>query len=282
MRSWFYTWCAGLLLTILAAGISITWLDRPIAFFVHDAFGQFEILGNFTGTPSFFRPMAVLAVLVLLARRIAFRSFGELDIALILCGVSMFLAKLLLPPLKFTFGRTWPLYHHPSLIVDGVYGFNFFHRGLAYGAFPSGHTTSIFALIMVFWICYPRFRWIYSACIAAITGALIVGNYHYLSDVIVGALVGFSTAVFAVAVWEGLAVAAHSFQCWWGRVYSRSSLRRSAADSSVCNSADPDLLIRDLTDDRESKRPVSEPKPRSLPLMVSVARRASAAASGNN
>jgi membrane-associated phospholipid phosphatase len=260
MRSWIQTWCTGLLLTILAAGISVTWLDRPIAYFVHDAFGQFVILGNFTGTPNFFRPMAALVFLVFLARRIAIRPCGKLDIVMVLCCVSMYLAKLLLPPLKFTFGRTWPLYHQPSLIGDGVYGFNFFHRGLAYTAFPSGHTASVFALIMVFWICYPRFRPIYTAGIVAIVGALIVGDYHFLSDVIAGAFVGISTAMYAVAVWEAVGPATRSVQRWRVRLCSRRSSRKSdAVQSSAFDSVDQDFFIRDHTNDREKKRRVSGP-----------------------
>jgi len=35
-------------------------------------------------------------------------------------------------------------------------------------------------------------------------GALILGNYHFLSDVIAGAFVGSSTAMLMVAIWEAL------------------------------------------------------------------------------
>jgi membrane-associated phospholipid phosphatase len=201
---------------VFAVGISVTWFDRPIALLVHYSFGRFKVLGGFTGTPSLFSPLAIFILLVILARRIAFRPFGKLDIALILGDVSIMLAKLIMPPLKFLFGRTWPQYAHPSLIDDGVYGFNFLHPGPEFASFPSGHMASICALIIVFWICYPRFRSIYAAAIAAMAGALIVGNYHFLSDVLAGALVGISTAVFVVLVWE--VAFSRRFVGWVGRI----------------------------------------------------------------
>jgi hypothetical protein len=165
-------WCAGLLSTILAVMISVTWLDKPIAYLAHDVFGQSGFISEFTGTPSFFSPLATVILVIFIVRRLAFRPFGKFDIVLIVCDFSIVLAKLIVPPLKFVFGRTWPLYHHPSLIGDGVYSFNFFHAGSAFESFPSGHMTSIVALVAVLWICYPRFWPTYVVCIAATVGAL--------------------------------------------------------------------------------------------------------------
>jgi membrane-associated phospholipid phosphatase len=62
--------------------------------------------------------------------------------------------------------------------------------------------ASISALITVFLIYYPRFRPIYVVVIAAMAGGLIVGNYHFLGDVLAGSFVGFSTGVFVFSLWE--------------------------------------------------------------------------------
>jgi membrane-associated phospholipid phosphatase len=180
------------------------WIDKPIAYFVHDMFGQLEVASDFTGTPSFFSPLAILVLLVFLVRRLALRPFCKLDIVLILCDLSIILSKFLVPPLKFVFGRTWPQYHVPSLIGDGVYGFNFFQRGQEFESFPSGHMASICALTVVFWICYPRFRPLYTTGIAVMAGVLILGNYHFVGDVVAGGFVGSSTAAFMVLVCEAL------------------------------------------------------------------------------
>ena len=47
------------------------------------------------------------------------------DAVIALCESSLLATKLLLLPSKFAFGRTWPLYGHPSYLTDGSYGFNF-------------------------------------------------------------------------------------------------------------------------------------------------------------
>jgi membrane-associated phospholipid phosphatase len=200
----------GLLLTVVAIAISATWLDKQIAYWVHNTFGQIWVLAKFTETPSFFGLLATVVFIVFLVRRITLRPLAKLDVVLILSDISILLTRMIVLSLKFIFGRTWPQYHDPSLIPDGVYGFHFFHDGLAFGSFPSGHMASICALFAVIWICYPRFRGIYAACVIAVAGALIIGNYHFLSDVIAGAFVGASIAVLIVSAGNALVPAAWS------------------------------------------------------------------------
>jgi membrane-associated phospholipid phosphatase len=206
----FQTWSVGLLSTVVAVAISVTWLDKPIAYGVHNAFGQIWVLAKFTETPSFFGLLATVVFIVFLVRRITLRPFAKLDVVLILSDISIVVTRMLVLSLKFIFGRTWPQYHDPSLIPDGVYGFYFLHDGLAFGSFPSGHMASICSLFAVIWMCYPRFRGICAACAVSVAGALIVGNYHFLSDVIAGTFVGASIAVLIVSVGNALVPAALS------------------------------------------------------------------------
>jgi membrane-associated phospholipid phosphatase len=208
----FQTWSAGLLLTAVAVAISVTWLDKQIAYCVHNTFGQIWVLAKFTETPSFFGLLATVVFILFLVRRITLRPFAKLDVVLILSEISIVLTRMLILSLKFIFGRTWPQYHNPSLIPDGVYGLYFFQDDLSFGSFPSGHMASVCALFVVLWICYPRFRGIYAACVVAVAGALIVGNYHFLSDVIAGVFVGASIAVQIVSVGNALVPAALSQQ----------------------------------------------------------------------
>jgi membrane-associated phospholipid phosphatase len=219
-------------MVVVAVVFSVVVVDRPLAYFFRGTFGQFEVVGSFTEAPSFFSPLAALVFVIFLVRRVAFRPIGKLDIALVLSDVSILLAKFALPPLKFIFGRTWPQYHHPSLVSDGVYGFNFLHAGSAFKSFPSGHMGSICALVVVLWIFYPRFRLIYTASIAAMATGLVVGNYHFLSDVIGGSFVGWSTSILVVTIWEA-----------WGRWFGNLGVGRGkcstadAANAGIANSS---------------------------------------------
>jgi membrane-associated phospholipid phosphatase len=90
----------------------------------------------------------------------------------------------------------------PSLIGDGTYAFKFFQPGSASESFPSGHMASVCALVVVFWLWYPAYWLIYTTAIVGMAAGLIVGNYHFLSDVIGGAIVGYTTAVLVVAIYE--------------------------------------------------------------------------------
>src|SRR5262249_31365233 len=124
------------------------------------------------------------------------QPLGRFLSTILLSGVSFCVAAQIKDQLKFAFGRTWPetwVNNNPSLIRDGVSGFNFFHGGLGYASFPSGHMTASCAVLSVLWVCYPRWRPLYCLIGAAVAAGLIGANYHYLSDVIAGAFLGTTT-----------------------------------------------------------------------------------------
>jgi len=91
-------------------------------------------------------------------------------------------------PLKLLFGKA-----RPSLLFDhDRYGFQWFAAPNAYNmhGFPSGHTTTAFAVATALALIFPRFAVLFYA------GALLVGLsrigvlYHYPSDVVAGAVLG--------------------------------------------------------------------------------------------
>ena len=87
--------------------------------------------------------------------------------------------------------------NNPSLIADGVYGFHPFHFGKAYQSFPSGHAAAAFAVISILWLSRPRWRWLYAAVGGFVCVALVGLNYHFVGDVIAGAMLGSVTGVYA-------------------------------------------------------------------------------------
>jgi membrane-associated phospholipid phosphatase len=105
--------------------------------------------------------------------------------------------------LKWAFGRSWPETwgnrnpFHPSLISDGTYGFHPFHSGGVYQSFPSGHTAATFAVISMLWLSRPRWRWLYALVAAFVSLALVALDFHFVGDVIAGAMLGTATGVLA-------------------------------------------------------------------------------------
>ena len=55
-------------------------------------------------------------------------------------------------------------------------------------------------MVAVYWIVYPRWRWLYALPPVAVASGLIALDYHFVGDVVagafVGALVGTYTAHF--------------------------------------------------------------------------------------
>jgi membrane-associated phospholipid phosphatase len=89
-----------------------------------------------------------------------------------------------------------------SLIRDDVYGFNPFHGGPGFAAFPSGHMVAISAIISIFWILYPQLRWLGALCVVAVFIGQLGANYHFVSDLIAGGFIGFSTGLVTIELWE--------------------------------------------------------------------------------
>lgn len=199
------SWSINFALTAVAVAVSYFWLDKPIAFFAHDQLRHFTLFERLTQIPEWIAPFAVLALLILGVRALIDRPLTKLEAVILVCGLSLIVGSALKNQLKFIFGRTWPetwVRDNPSLIRDSVYGFNPFHGGQGYEAFPSGHTTAICAVMSVLWICYPRLRPLYATFVLAVAIGLIGANFHFLGDVIGGAFVGTFTGTAAVALWE--------------------------------------------------------------------------------
>jgi len=92
--------------------------------------------------------------------------------------------------------------HNPSLIGNDEYGFHPFARekhgeGGWYDSFPSGHTTRTVAIAAVYWVAYPRWRWLGVLATAAVVVGLIGMNYHFVGDTVAGAFVGGLVGVYA-------------------------------------------------------------------------------------
>ncbi len=59
-------------------------------------------------------------------------------------------------------------------------------------SFPSGHATTSFAVAAALSVWYPRAAWLFYALAALICLGRVLGNAHYLSDVLAGAFLGLA------------------------------------------------------------------------------------------
>jgi membrane-associated phospholipid phosphatase len=125
---------------------------------------------------------------------------GRLQTVLLAISANVIVTTAIKQLLKWSFGRYWPKTwkeNNPSFLHGGHYGFHFFQAGPAYESFPSGHAAVICCVVSILWISYPRWRWLYALVTGCICVALVAMNYHFVGDVVAGAVLGGITGVYA-------------------------------------------------------------------------------------
>ncbi len=121
------------------------------------------------------------------------RKVGNLDKKLVLTCNAVAIGQFLKEFLKYVFGRCWPetwVCHNPSLLNGHAYGFHWFTSGSTYASFPSGHATFIFSFAASMWFLFPKLRWLWALLAALVTIGQVGMYYHFVSDVMAGALLG--------------------------------------------------------------------------------------------
>ena len=199
-------WTVGLFICGIGVTVAYIWIDRPIAYFVHDELRGYRTIFDLAGRlPKLIGPLIIACTLILGVRALMKRPLTEFQTSIVLSALSLAISDLPENWLKFAFGRTWPetwVQDNASLIRDGVHHFNPFHGGPGFAAFPSGHMVAICAMMSVFWLCLPHFRPIYAICIGAVFIGQLGANYHFVSDLIAGGFLGTSVGWMIIALWN--------------------------------------------------------------------------------
>ena len=186
------------------------WVDRPVAFFVYrHHISEFKIFHWLTYPPPEVQIWSPLVLTVLLVRR-AWKPFLRWEKILLVACVTLIVADQFRVGMGDICGRYWPeTWNHdnPSLIGDGAYGFHPFQRGDDLGSFPSGHAARILSFATVWFITTPRSRVIVAVICTPMLVSLVAMNYHFVSDVIAGSVLGGLVAMYAVHIGGLLSVA---------------------------------------------------------------------------
>jgi membrane-associated phospholipid phosphatase len=187
-------WC------VSAVVICYFWIDRPVAFFVYDHhINKIEIFRWLTYPPPEVQNWSALVLTILVIRR-AWGPFLHWQKVLLVACVSLIVADDFRISLGDVFGRYWPntwTHDNPSLIGTGTYGFHPFQRGDDVGSFPSGHAARIFGFAGVWMIAMPESRVVATVLCVPMLVSLVLMNYHFVSDVIAGSVLGALIATYA-------------------------------------------------------------------------------------
>jgi len=142
---------------------------------------------------------AALVLTILIIRR-ACGPFLRWQKVLLVACISLIVADDFRISLGDVFGRYWPetwTHDNPSLIGTGTYGFHPFQRGDDIGSFPSGHACRILGFAGVWMVAMPGTRVVATMLSAPMLLSLVATNYHFVSDVIAGSVLGALIAMYA-------------------------------------------------------------------------------------
>ncbi len=188
-------WC------ILAVVICYFWVDRSVAFFVSDHhINKIVVFRWLTYPPPEVQNWSALMLTVLIVRR-AWGPFLRWQKVLFVACISLIVADTFRISVGDVFGRYWPetwTHDNPSLIGTGAYGFHPFQRGDDIGSFPSGHACRILGFAGVWMIAMPGTRVIALVLSVPMLVSLVAMDYHFVSDVIAGGVLGALIAAYAV------------------------------------------------------------------------------------
>jgi membrane-associated phospholipid phosphatase len=190
-----------LVIAALLAVFCYAFVDRPVAFYVHDHdVSSYRVLKWLTLVPPWVQAWSPLVLALLVVRR-AWSPFSKCEKVLFVSLVSLLVADQFRTSLGDIFGRYWPetwFDHNPSLIGNGTYGFHPFQHGDDIGSFPSGHAARILGFSWVWWLAMPRSRPLLAMICGPMLASLVLMNYHFVGDVVTGSVLG---AVVANCAW---------------------------------------------------------------------------------
>jgi len=187
-----------IILAFISITISYLFIDKTVALWCHEhvtpQYHQiFKIITEF-GDAIYYLIGFGIAFLVFrflwknqLWERYALFLFGTVAVSGIAADI-----------VKWTLGR----YRPSELFERGLYGFDFLHIDRALTGFPSGHTTTVFALAMAIAYLWPKwsvFAWIFAILVGI---SRIVIGAHYPSDVMSGAVIGIFSILILIRYWN--------------------------------------------------------------------------------
>ncbi len=196
-------WCIGLVITAAGVIASDLWLDKPIALFIQRNITDKTIFVWLHRLPVAFLIVSLPILAWCGLSALMSLPFSRVQAVGLACTISFIATNFINNQLKYAFGRTWPetwIQDNPSFIRNGVFGFNPFHGGPSFAAFPSGHVAVVCAVITVLWWSYPKLWPIYSPCVVAVVVGLLGANYHFLSDIFGGMFVGISVGYITAKI----------------------------------------------------------------------------------
>ena len=179
-------------MTFLGIVLAYLFVDQPVALWCHDhvkapwetLFQSLTVLGVSTG-------WLVGSLAIALGLRLWHR-YEMIQTRAWFVFTAVAVSGLATDVIKWIAGRFRPR----MLFENQAYGFDFFHIKHTMTSFPSGHTTTAFALAMVVMFLYPRWRWVAWSLALGVAISRIAITAHFVSDTLAGAWIGIASTLW--------------------------------------------------------------------------------------
>lgn len=190
------TWFLALLICLLAIAVTFARLDVPIARSVYGILGSTKSLATGFASAVLLALEACVALGLVILRIVHGRLSPFREATVLACLTSICAYAINDSTLKMLFGvpNPWAFLH------GSPHAFNFLH-GSSGSSFPSGHMVIASAFGGVFMRLYRASIWPLSALLLVAAVLLVVGDWHFISDVIAGTYLGLAAGVLAGETW---------------------------------------------------------------------------------
>jgi membrane-associated phospholipid phosphatase len=193
----FRRWCFLFAATIIAVAVCIPFVDVPLALMVRGGSHRLSHLGNDLGSKVLVAgEVAVLAVLAIV-RLVRGKLPPFFKAVFIACcaSLSAFVANDYV--FKVFFGRLNP----PDFFAAPSIGIFHFFQGTYSSSFPSGHMVMATSFAAAMMRLEPWTRIVLMILLAIGAVLLVIGEWHFLSDVVAGTFVGGTAGFVAGELW---------------------------------------------------------------------------------
>lgn len=196
MRIPYLIWFLSLLMCTLAVAVAFVFFDVPIARHMYGFLASSESLATGFASGVLLAVEATVALVLIIIRITRGRLSPFREATVLGCLTSICAYAVNESTLKLFFGVP-----NPAFVVHGTQHTFHLLSGSPHSSFPSGHMVLAGAFAGVFMRLYRNSILPFSALLLTAAVLLVVGDWHFVSDVIAGTFAGVSAGLLAGEVW---------------------------------------------------------------------------------
>ena len=189
-------WLIATVLCALLVAVAFLYFDLPVARLVAGMFGSTKALSTGLASDVLLGIEGSIALALVLQRIMRGRLSPFREATALACLTSICAYAINDNALKHLFGVP-----DPSVVLEGTRHVLNLFGGSRGSSFPSGHMVIAGAFAGVFMRLYRRSVLPLSSLLLVAAVLLILGDWHFISDVIAGSFVGVSAGLLAGEVW---------------------------------------------------------------------------------